>query len=269
MNFSFYWRALWAQPTSILSITPQSATLTSFTDQSKPYAVFTPIPYLLNANHILTAGFQLRDFLEKELPVQEKKPFSLIINIPPSTSDPCRLATQLAALLMSLNIPPFGATAQLLPLQINKIECLFNSNGYQLRRLIRGTFSLCIASLCLAASAGAFWLYTPTKQQVPAPTAQHTPPPPGSRPPLCPQKTIIPLLCALALDAPHHQLIRASYKGKSSTYQSVATHPDYAQSACHILSAASCSLWKRKKPRYFPGYPPLYYCSADAKWELH
>lgn len=270
MNLSLAWRSLWARPTTILFVTPTTASLASFATPSTHYAALTPPAGLLDTRGVLVATFQLRTFLNEHLLPESKKPFSILLHIPPTVPEPLRLATQLTAILMGMGIPPFAATSQ--PISsatpASSLQCLVTGTaGPTARLLVHATFLAVASTFLCAAAAGAVWWHVPMPEE-----KIHTPPsamqlaPATERPLFSASRTCIPLLCALALHAPSHQLVRISGSGKTVCCTTVTPYPAHARTAQDVMTEATGMEWSLKKPRYCAGYPPLYECTLRAKW---
>ncbi|MEI7580398.1 MAG: hypothetical protein WCJ17_01230 [bacterium] len=258
MNRLWPWYAFWARPTTILTLTTHTATLATTTPRTA-YAALTPDPTLLTKQGTLAAGFQLRNFLDTAIPLQDKKPFSLIVIIPSQSPAPQHLAVEIGALLMQLKLPAYCITTavkghaspfEALP------DILKNCSGPSLpvfRTAILSTGIVCISALLTAAAA--HW-YAVKPLSKAAEGIVTCPRPHNTRAPAFP---LYPLLAtAMALHRWDNQLIKLSGTESKHTHKSIMANPATAGTVSRLLSDATHSTWTMHKPRYRAGIPPLY-----------
>ena len=130
MHFILSLQALFhKKPTTLLSITDQTATLAALQAPGKPYATLSPTPYLLDNQNHLSAGFQLRSFLGAHLPLAARMPFTLIVHLPSMAAhDAQRLATQILAVLLPLKLPAAVITQDnVTTLPVAQLRCVLSN----------------------------------------------------------------------------------------------------------------------------------------------
>ena len=270
MNRLWLWRAFWARPTTILTLTTHTATLAPTTTPRAAYATLTPDPTLLTKQGTLAAGFQLRNFLDTAIPLQDKQPFSLIVIIPSQSPAPQHLAVEIGALLMQLKLPAYCITTtavkpstSLASAATKRLwatgplpDVLKNSLGPSLpvfRTAILSTGIVCISALLTAAAA--HW-YAAKPLSKAAEGIVTCPRPHNTGAPAFP---LYPLLAtAMALHRWDNQLIKLSGTESKHTHKSIMANPATAGTVSRLLSDATHSTWTMHKPRYRAGIPPLY-----------
>jgi|GEM_PF-5454630 len=259
MNRLWLWHAFWARPTTLLTLTTHTAVLATTKTPRVAYATLTPDPTLLTKEGTLAAGFQLRNFLDTAIPLQDKKPFSLIVIIPSQSPAPQHLAVEIGALLMQLKLPAYCiATTALRPssLLASLQDILNNSSAPSLpvfRTAILSTGIVCISTLLTAAAA--HW-YTVKPLPPAVEVIEASPRPHNTRAPAFP---LYPLLAtAMALHRWNNQLIKLSGTESKHTHKSIMVNPATAGTVNKLFSNATHSTWTLHKPRYKAGIPPLY-----------
>jgi hypothetical protein len=278
MNRLWPWYAFWARPTTILTLTTHTAALATTTTPRAAYAALTPDPTLLTKQGTLAAGFQLRNFLDTAIPLQDKKPFSLIVIIPSQSPAPQHLAVEIGALLMQLKLPAYCITTtavkpstSLASAAAKRLwdaakasthgwpagplpDILKNCSGPSLpvfRTAILSTGIVCISALLTAAAAHWYAVKPLSKAAEGIVTCPH-----NTRAPAFP---LYPLLAtAMALHRWDNQLIKLSGTESKHTHKSIMANPATAGTVSRLLSDATHSTWTMHKPRYRAGIPPLY-----------
>jgi len=251
----FFWRSLCPNPSLILTVTPASASLSRLQSATEVFAVFEPVPYVLDPEANLATPFLLRTFLDFHVPPTDKKPFRIVVVLPPDILHPQRLASQVIAVLLQLKMPPYVVTtARPSTLSPSKLPCLFWNQAVGKPLPWKMTF---VSLLFLAVASVCYW-YQPSQPEIFQPEAPMKTQKPAAKKASVPEAAYQPILAALKAHRPTCQLVALAATPAQSTATFIAAQPKALDAACRMLTLATQKQWEKSCPRYRQGHPPLY-----------
>ncbi len=245
------------RPLTLLRITHNSATLSSIATAATPYATFTPVPYVLNDDAHLASGFQLRTFIESHLPITARRPFSIVVHLPPLPIEHARrLGSQIAAVLLQLKLPAYVITQSSPPtVAPHTAPCIFFDQPVG-RPMPYKTVIGCVL-LAMICTAYTYFL----SQHHPSIESTLTLPPPIVTPLRATiQEPFHPTIIAYFLSntgSCHMQTLQVTSTTARARYWT--DQPSSLNQALALLLTATHKQWRLKPLKYTPGMPPLYY----------